>query len=123
MSQQQFIHYLFDALPQYIFKYSSSVFILLYSTFDFEATNAAIAVTGSVIVKFAGRRLTVDIDRLLQAANDEETASFDVNVQLASEPELALEGGEEVMMNSANAAAGKAFAILGMVFASAFALF
>jgi hypothetical protein len=93
------------------------------NTFDFEATGAAITVTGSVTVKFAGRRLTVDVDRLLQAANNEETASFDVNVQLASEPELALEGGEEVMMNSANAAAGKAFAILGMVFASAFALF
>jgi hypothetical protein len=86
--------------------------------FDFEATNAAIEVTGSVTLKFAGRRLRVDIDRLLQAANNEETASFDINVQLASEPELAIEGGDEVMMNSANAAAGKTFAILGMVFAA-----
>lgn len=99
------------------------LFTLLYSQFDFEAAAASIRVDGTVTVKFAGRRLTVDVDRLLQATNDGETASFDVNVQLASEPELALEGGEEVMMNSANVADGKAFAILGMVFASVFALF
>ena len=92
------------------------------NTFNFEADNASIKVDGSVTVKFAGRRLTVDVDRLLQAAGEEETAEFSVNVGLAPEPALALEGGEEVMMNSANAAAGKAFAIIGMVFASAFAL-
>ena len=75
------------------------------------------------MVKFAtGRRLTVNMDRFLQAANEEETAEFNLDINLVSEPELALDGEDDVMMNSAKATAGKAFAILGMVFASAIAL-
>ena len=89
--------------------------------FDFEAQDASIAVSGSVTVKFAGRRLSVGMDRLLQAA-EEETAEFSLRVKLDNEPKVAIEGDEEVMMNSAKAITGKAFAILGMVFASAIAL-
>ena len=75
------------------------------------------------MVKFTdGRRLTVNMDRLLQAANEEETAEFNLDINLTPEPELALDGGDDFMMNSAKATAGKAFAILGMVFASAIAL-
>ena len=75
------------------------------------------------MVKFTdGRRLTVNMDRLLQAANEEETAEFNLDINLTPKPELALDGEDDVMMNSAKATAGKAFAILGMVFASAIAL-
>ena len=92
------------------------------SEFDFEAAGASIAISGSVTVKFAGRRLSIDMDRLLQANNEEETAEFNTIVQLAGEPGLAPEG-EDAMMNPAKAiTAGKVFAILGMAVASAFAL-
>lgn len=91
------------------------------STFNFEATGATIDITGSVTVQFAGSRrlVSVDLDRLLQANEGEETAEFGTTVNLASEPKLALEDGD-AMMNSAKAM--KAFATFGMVFAFTFAL-
>lgn len=96
--------------------------------FNFEADGAKIEISGSVIVEFAEgteRRLSVDTHRLLQAAGEEETAEFNLNIILAPEPELAFEGEDNAMMammNSAKAIAGKALAILGMIVVSAFAL-
>ena len=89
-----------------------------YSTFNFENDGAKIDISGVVVVKFAtGRRLSVNMDRILQAVNEEETAEFNLNIILATEPELALEEAD-AMMNSAKATAGKAFVILGVVFAA-----
>ena len=96
-----------------------------HSKFNFENSGAKIDISGTVVVKFAegaGRRLSVDMHRLLQAAGDEETAEFNLNINLAPEPELALEGEDNAMMNSAKATTGKAFAILGMIVVSAMAL-
>ena len=95
-----------------------------HSKFNFENSGAKIDISGTVVVKFAEgaeRRLSVDMDRLLQAAGEEETAEFNLNINLAPEPELAVEGEDDPMMNSAKATSGKAFAILGMVFVSGFA--
>jgi len=93
--------------------------------FNFEATDAKLNISGTVTVKFQGRRHLIALDRLLQAneaADEAESAEFSLNVNLAPGPDAALEDGDDAMMNSAKATAGKAFATLGMVFASAFAL-
>ena len=92
------------------------------SMFEFENSGAKIDISGTVVVKFKGRRLSVDMDRLLQAAGKEETAEFNLNMSLDSAPKFALEGDDNAMINFAKATYGKAFVILGMVFASAFAL-
>ena len=91
----------------------------------FSYNDGSIDIVGTVTLMFnsavgGGRKLTVDMDRILQA-NEEETADFDVTVTLKSEPELAPEG-VDAMMNSALATSGKFLTIVGMVFASAFAL-
>ena len=92
--------------------------------FEGDSTKAQIDVLGSVLLKFqGGRKLAVDLPkRLLQAATEDEAAEFDVIINLAPEDEDLGLGGGEAMMNSAKAATeGKVFAIVGMVFVSAFA--
>ena len=95
--------------------------------FFFEGTDekAQIDVLGSVLLKFkGGRKLAVDLpNRLLQAANEDEAAEFDVIVSLQPEDEDLGLGDAEAMMNSAKAATGgKVFAIIGIAIASAFAM-
>lgn len=98
---------------------------LATNMFDFEGVHGTptIDITGKVILMFTNRRkLVMDIsDRMLQGS-EEDSAEFGVIVNLQSEPELTLEGGEGMMMSSAKAVVGKVFVILGITFASVFAL-
>lgn len=88
--------------------------------FDFEATNAKIAVSGVLTVKLADgtrRRLAIDsAARALQAAVGNE-AGFNLDVDL--QPGA---GAGGAIVNSAEVAGDKFFAVLGMLAAFAGAL-
>ena len=95
--------------------------------FHFEATDANIAVSGALTVKLddgTRRRLAISKPaRALQVDSNNE-AGFDLTIDLQPDADAGLdpEEGEGAMMNSAKAAASKGFAVLGMMVASAYAL-
>jgi hypothetical protein len=94
--------------------------------FDFEATDANIAVSGALTVKLddgTRRRLAISKPaRALQVDSNNE-AGFDLTIDLQPDADAGLDlEGEGAMMNSAKAAASKGFAVLGMMVASAYAL-
>lgn len=96
------------------------------SEFDFETDGASILVGGRVIMKFVEstgpdeRKLKLaGARRNIQADVANEEASFELAVSLQSE---AATDEEAAMINSADSVAGKNFAILGMIFAAAYAL-
>ena len=103
--------------------YTSHPLSFLCSPFNFEANGAQLNVNGAVTLRFAdGTRHLVALKRKLQG-NEDESAKFDVTVNIQSENEdLGLKGAE-TMMNSVKATTGdKVLVVLGMAIASAFAL-
>ena len=104
--------------------------------FDFEAPSAAIDISGSLSLKFAGAERVLDggPNRMLQAGGDignlfdleEEEAAFDLRISLLHDGTVGILGNEEEEedgnMKSAKTIAGKSLAILGMIVVSVYAL-
>ena len=89
------------------------------NTFDYQS-DASIAVSGKIVMKFAdgsGRKLQVDVDTEVTGASQE--SDFELEVKLQGEE---LDREVDVLMNSGNTVATKAFSLLGVAFAFTFEL-
>ena len=89
------------------------------NTFDYQS-DASIAVSGNIVMKFAdgsGRKLQVDVDTEVTGASQE--SDFELEVKLQGEE---LDREVDVLMNSGNTVATKAFSLLGVAFTFTFEL-
>ena len=91
------------------------------NTFNFEAVEASISVSGSVEMKLidddgSGRELHAEMGRNLQTANQESTFELQVPLEGNRAPK------EDIITNPATYIAIKGLAGFGMIFASAYAV-